>query len=150
MIIPTPQVKFIASLSNGETVVEGKADFKYIDGNHTPWIRLVRYATENKLDITSLSLFTPDGRTFTLPSRGKNPKFKAFDDADKPLDYQIDRKLGREQKGVRMPNGGVELGKVEIKGHFTVGVAYFADHKVEVWVDEEDTRNSWYLTSKLK
>lgn len=150
MNIPEPQTKFIASLSNGETVVEGKGDFAYIDGLPMPWPRLVRYAVENQLTITSLSLFTPDGRTFTLPSRGRNPKFKAFDSAEKPLDYQIERKVAREQSAVKLEDGTIKAtGPVQLKGHYTVGVAFFGDHKVEIWVDEFDTRNSWYLSTKI-
>lgn len=146
MLIPEPKIRFIASLNNGETIVEGKEPFNYINGEVTPWNRLMRYIAEMKLEITSLSLFTPDGRTFTLPSRGRNPKFKEFADSEKPVDYTIERKLAREQDAVKHADGQIETtGPATLKGHFTVAIAYFPTYKLELWVDELDTRNSWYL-----
>lgn len=149
MEIPQAKVRFIASLSNGETIIEGKGDFEYIDGQQSPWLRLVRHAVDKQLEITSLALFTPDGRTFTLPSRGKNPKFKAFLDSEKPIDYQIERKLSREMVMGKPVNNKSPIQSQKIVGHYTVGVAIFPDKRVEVWVDEGDTRNSWFLTTNL-
>lgn len=129
----THNVLFRASLSNGETITEDRN----ITGDETgsPWTKLVRYARDNNLTITSLALITPAGQTFNLPSAGNNPKFKTAETA-KPIGYAVKRTISRNLR---------EDGSAEIDDHFTIATAQFETHQIEIWVDEKNPRNSWSL-----
>ena len=128
------------SLSNGETFYENKGIFVLIPGELSPWKRLLNYIVEHKVEITSLSLFTKDGRTFNLPSAGKNPKFAPFALAEKPIDYIFNRYLAREHEVVDM-----KVVKTEATDWFAVIEAIYPTYKLQLWVDENNTRNSWVL-----
>ncbi len=59
--------QFVATLSDGTTIVEGDKDFKAELGKRTPWYRLTEHlARHDDLHITSLRL-NLDGRTIHLP-----------------------------------------------------------------------------------
>ena len=131
------KVKWQVSLTNGETLFEGKGDFKEIRGQSSPWQRLTKYIIENSLDITSLSLYTDDGRTFNLPSKGKNPKFREFSLMDKPLDFNFAHKLARN---IMKDGTSIE------SGWFTFIEAIYPTYRLQLWVDENDTRNCWVLS----
>lgn len=128
-------VYWIAGLSNGQTITEGKGDFQVIEGELSPWQRLLAFCAANGATITSMSLATADGRRFNLPSAGKNPKFKAFADAPKPLSYKAFRKFGADVTRNSQTN----------KDLFTViEASYEGGSAIQVWVDE-DTLTSWSL-----
>lgn len=133
-------VSWLVSLSNGETFLEGKGKFAEIPNEPSPWQKLIKYTAEKKVLITSLSLHTKDGRTFNLPSLGKNPKFKPFSEARKPLDYNLFRATSREMGAVK---GRAE--NIKISEWYTVIEAIYPSYKLQLWVDEMDTRNSWVL-----
>lgn len=130
----THKVLFRASLSNGETLVEGAPKIKD-DEEGSSWRKLVAYARENGLEITSLCLTTPAGQTFNLPSAGKNPKFKSAQ-TEAPEEYLVMRKVGAD----------VDMtGKRDVTDFFTVAQADYGDYKLQIWVDEDNPRNSWSL-----
>ena len=134
----THQVKWKISLSNGETFHEGKGIFQEIVGELSPWQKLLGYMANGSFVITSLSLWTDDGRTFNLPSAGKNPKFVIFNQSENPVGYRMFRAYGREAsiaQGQRMEKAGEDL--------FTVAEASYRDCLLQLWVDENDTRNCW-------
>lgn len=136
------------SLSNGETFYEGKGNYTQIKGELSPWNRLLKYTTENKLLITSLSLYTQDKtekhpRTFNLPSAGNQPKFKPFQQAEKPLDFRYGHYLAQDHKV--MNNQVVES---KATGWFAVIEAIYPTYKLQLWVDENNTRNTWVLVLK--
>ena len=137
-------VKWQVSLSNGETFYEEKGNFKSIPNIDSPWQRLNEYACDVKADITSLSLYTNDGRSFNLPSAGKNPKFRAFDMQEKPLYYEMYRKLGQD-----FIKGGNAMNPVSESALFTVIVAYYDGYQLQLWVDENNTKNCWTLMEKI-
>lgn len=131
-------VLWSVSLSNGETIHEEKGEYKTIPGELSPWQRLVSYIGRNGLSITSLSLYTKEGRRFSLPSAGKDPRFKAFAEAEKPTSYRMFRKMG----------GDIMNGQVKAQDNFTVAQATYSDGRImEIWVDNH-TLNSWVLMSK--
>jgi len=138
------QVKWQVGLSNGETFFEGKGNFDYIDGAPSPWLRLFDYLAEKKCRITSLSLFTDTGQRWNLPSAGNRPKFKAFYEAEVPVDFNCFRKLGEDKKGIREGN---ELTVTETVSQdlFTVAQAEFENYFLEVWVNEANTKHAWTL-----
>ena len=126
------QVKFQVSLSNGQTFYEGKGEFQKIPGELSPWNKLIQYTIQNKCLITSLCLYTDKGQRFNLPSAGKNPKFKAFIDTDKPYDYRVFRSLGSDIDG-------------DNPEWFTVAEAIYKEYKLQIWVDEMNPDNCWVL-----
>jgi len=141
------KVKWHASLSNGGSFFEGKGDFSERKGEKSPWQRLITYTVENKVEITSLSLYTDDGRTFNLPSAGKNPNFKEFVDIEKPIDYNAFRKLGQNHNVVR-EGGEARITGSEIADLFTCIEAIYPDYRLQLWVDEFNTENCWVLVIK--
>jgi hypothetical protein len=132
----THNVRWAVSLSNGDTVYEEKGDYQTIDNELSPWQRLVKFIEENKLHITSLALYTEDGRRFNLPSAGNNPRFKAFDESKKPIIYKMFRRIGFDV-----------IGKDQKEEIFTIAQAEYEDGvKLQVWVDEQNF-NSWTLVT---
>lgn len=61
-------IKWVATLSNGTTAVEHVGEYKIVPGQSKPWVRLVRFAGENGLHLTSLRL-NFRGRTIHMPRR---------------------------------------------------------------------------------
>lgn len=108
------------SLSNGEVIHEERSVFfKTVEGELSPWQKLLRYLAKNDLHITALWLNTVDGsRNFNIISSGNNPRFKAFADAPKPVEYKMFRKAGMDV----MPNG--EQGEPDL---YTVAEATYRD-----------------------
>jgi hypothetical protein len=129
------KAKWTVGLSNGETLYEEKGLFCTRPGEASPWQQLQQYLAQTGLSITSLSIFMDDGRRWNLPSAGKNPKFKAFGDAAKPVSYRMFRKMG----------GDVMNGSVINEDRYTVAeAAYDGSIRLQTWVDES-TGNSWSL-----
>jgi hypothetical protein len=142
--LPEPKVFFIASLSNGETVVEGRGVWYWANEIPSPWNRLIRYTVEKKLTINSLSLSTPHGAVFTIPTAGGRPRFRGFadDKALKPLDYEVKRYLARDMD-IGIVDKKAEIEGVEIAEFYTIAEAIYKDYSVEVWVNELNPRLSW-------
>jgi len=135
----THTVKFQISLSNGETFFEGKGPFKEIPGEKSPWQKLIDYLVENKVEITSLALYTDEGRRFTLPHAGKNPKFAPQIKGDfvLPIDFHLFRYIEQDLKVT--PTG--EITDRRTAALFTVAEAIYPDYKIQLWVDEHDHNN---------
>lgn len=128
-------VKFKAGLSNGETIFEGRGDFALLKGELAPWLRLLTYLKEKDLKITSLGLYTDKGHNYNLPSLGRNPKFKAFSECDKPDRLHYMRKLGQDFAPMGTPES------------FAIVVAEYKNYSLEIWVSEENPDNSWVLST---
>lgn len=121
-------VLFIAGLSNGETITEEKGNFQTITGELSPWQRLQKYIQEKGVTITSLSLYTKDGKRWNIPSNGNNPKFKAFGDAPKPISYKFYRRMGADV----INNGGLKDEEI-----YAVVEAEYESVKIQVWVNDK-------------
>lgn len=133
----TKRVLWTVGLSNGETLTEEKGNFQTITGELSPWQRLKSYIAKEGVTITSLSLYTASGMRWNIPSTGKNPKFHAFSLADKPLSYNMFRKMGGD-----IIDGST--GDLENVDMYTVIEAIYPDCSLQVWVDE-NTFNSWSI-----
>lgn len=137
-------VKWQVGLSNGETFFEDKGNFCIVEGEPSPWQRLLLYLAENKASITSLSLITDSGQRWNLPSAGNRPKFKAFEDAETPVDFDCFRKVAFDvvntEKEIDLATTPHDL--------FTVAQAEFENYFLEVWVNENNPRHSWTLILK--
>ncbi|MCK9598080.1 MAG: hypothetical protein M0R37_12125 [Bacteroidales bacterium] len=130
-----PKALWCASLSDGTTHYEGKGDFAAIPGEQSPFLRLLSLIASKNLAITSLSLYSDDGRHWALPSAGHNPKFRAFDSARKPCRYSFFRKVRR----VAMGRGTGQ------EDRFAVIEAEYGDGtRLQLWV-EDGTLNCWTL-----
>jgi len=137
------------SLSNGETFYENKGDFIKVNGQLSPWNKLIKYTLEKKVFITSLSLYTYDKgtttpRTFNLPSAGKDPKFAPFAVVDKPLDFKYGHYIAQDHDVVNNT-----IVKSVVTDDYAVIEAFYPDYKLQLWVDENNTRNSWVLVVKV-
>lgn len=136
------RLRWKIGLSDGTNYIEGNAPFDVIQGELSPWLRLQDHIKDNNLTIKSLSLIelfpdAQDNRTFNLPSAGKNPKFRAFDMAEKPKDYNF----------FRMVAGDINSkDQTKIDTEFAVIEAIYENHSVQLWVDERNTRNCWVLS----
>jgi len=143
------KVKFQVSLSNGETFYEGKGEYQdFQDGRPSPWNRLLRYIVDNGLDITSISLYTDDGQRFNLPTSGHNPKFREFDEAEKPIDYNFGRKMAREADAVRDGRQVKLTSDWETSDWYTFIEAIYTDYRMQLWVDENNPKICWTLLKK--
>lgn len=122
------------SLSDGSSYQEGKGDYAVIEGELSPWRRLLAFIDDRKLTITSIAIRSGE-LAWNISSMGRNPKFRAFCDAPKPIRCKFFRKMGVDVRG---PHKGIEA-------HFSVIEAEYADgRKIQVWVDEK-TLSSWTL-----
>ena len=126
------QVKWVASLSDGTRAYEGKNEYEEIEGELSPWQRLLKYIDKNGLKITSIGLYCGEQR-WNLPSAGKNPKFRAFDVAEQPVSYRFYRRVGFN----------VLSGKRE-EEMFNVIEANYLDRILQTWVSQ-DGKSSWSL-----
>jgi hypothetical protein len=133
-------VKWQVSLNNGETLYEGKGNFIEVEGELSAWNKMIQYVTENNLEITSLSLYTNSGQRWNLPSKGGNPKFRAFDIAQKPFKLQLERVQGMDWDDQNNPDIYTTINAF----YDYEGVIY----KLSIWVDEKNTNNTWTLFTK--
>lgn len=139
----THKVKFQVSLSDGQTLYEGKGILEEIAGEKSPWQKLQTYVVDQKVEITSLSLFTDDGRHFNLPTAGANPKFNPQipGERPKPLDFEIFRYIDYDIKAI--PIG--EVVEKKVANWFTVAEVMYPKYKIQIWVDENNSQNSWLM-----
>lgn len=136
MRLNTHNVKWRVSLSNGETYYEGKGLFIEELGELSPWNKLLQYLKEKEVTITSLGLYTNDGKTFNLHSSGNNPKFNIFSKEDLPISYKMYRKLGIDLQG------GSD------NSLFTVAIAEYVDYELQLWVNDKNHSHCWTLLVK--
>lgn len=131
----TYNVNWYASLSDGTSRQEGLGEFQVIKGQPSPWLRLLAFCEAKGLAITSLSLRSKT-LSWNLPSAGKHPKFRAFEDMAKPDSFKFFRQAGQDYN----PDGS---GKGEMDRYSVIEASY-GDRKVQVWVDHA-TLASWTL-----
>lgn len=133
------KVLWTVGLSNGETIAEEKGNFQTVEGELSPWQKLLSYCAEKGVTITSLSLYTKDGMRWNLPSAGKNPKFGELQNLPKAVDFIMQRKIAQERRSDALDKDAGWVDK------HTVAIAVFEDgRRLEVWVAEE-TLISWSI-----
>lgn len=126
LVIPenTP-CRWVAGLSNGETLVERQGRVALIKGEASPWMKLQNYIKENNLSIQSFGIWDGD-KHYNLPSI--KPKFGG----KVPVKYNCFRKLASD---ILMGEGNVE--------HYICAEAIYEGFTVQLWVDEMDTNKMW-------
>lgn len=143
--LPEPKVNFLASLSNGETIIEGRDGWEWRDGEKSPWNRLIEYTVKNNLVITSVSLLLPRGRgVVTLPPISNKSRFVGYQNVPQPIDFEVGRYLGRDISGTAEGNVA-HIENVVIKEFYTILSAYYKDHILQVWVSELQNYKSWVV-----
>jgi hypothetical protein len=123
------RVKWQVSLSNGETLYEGKGQFQRIKGEKSPWQLLLSYMALKEVYITSMSLYTDDGQRFNL--------------AEKPLDYVFFRQMIQDHEGTIDETGVANIEKTTVADLCTVIEAIYKDYRLQLWVSEIDPRICW-------
>jgi hypothetical protein len=81
------QVRWIATLSNGDMAIQDEGEWIAKAGERSPWVRLTRWAAENDLHLDSLA-FDFKGKIVKMPQ----PKFDKFGLGEKnlvPLFYSL-------------------------------------------------------------
>jgi hypothetical protein len=126
--LPESHIRFVAGLSNGETLVEGRGKLERVDGGLAPWHKLQAYIKENNLTINSFGLWIGD-RHYNLPSM--KPKFGG----EIPLGYHCSRKFSADASLVG--------GSVEHPSIYICAEAIYEDYKVQLWIDEQDDNKVW-------
>jgi hypothetical protein len=116
--------QWVASLSNGEIMIEGTGRCKYVKGEPSPWLKLKEYLEETGEHITSLKIQC-GGREYILPS--SSPRFKG----ETPKSYNYFRKVGFN---VNPPRNETRYICVE---------AIYEDKRVQLYVDEYEGKTSW-------
>lgn len=125
MKIENTSSRWVAGLSNGETVVEGKGIAERIEGQDSPWWKLQTYLEQNNLQITSLGIWIND-RHYNLPSN--KPKFGG----EIPLRYNFFRKVSVDY-----------LTGSDDYEHYICVEAIYDTYKIQMYVDENDTNKMW-------
>lgn len=126
MKLKESKLRWIAGLSNGETLIEGEGIVSRIDGEDSPWWKLQKYLEEKNLTINSFYLAS-GGQHFNLPSI--NPKFGG----EKPLGYNCFR---------RVRSDGL-VGDTDNDEFYTCAEAIYDGFKIQLYVDENDLNKSW-------
>ena len=81
------RVRWVATLSDGSTVVEDSGEFVEVPGERKPWVKLCSYLGGNGLHLTSLRL-NFKGRTIHLP-RANFDRFAYNEISRAPLFYSL-------------------------------------------------------------
>lgn len=136
--------RWLASLSNGETAIEGKEPYNEIEGDKSPFLRLKEDIARRKLEITTIRIQVEiEGlptRTFNLPSLSQNAKWVNR----KPLlpwgfDYfrtVLQDMINTDEGFVRRP---------EKDEHYIEIHAYYDDFTLATIVSEDTGNESWSL-----
>lgn len=126
MKLPESKIKWIAGLSNGETLIEGEGVVAYTPGELSPWWKLQEYLKKNELTINSFYL-AGGGKHFNLPSM--NPRFKG----ETPEDYNCFRRV--------IADGVFGGGKID--EFYTCAEAIYKEYKIQLYVNEFDLNKVW-------
>lgn len=117
--------RWVAGLSNGETLVERQGKVAIVKGEASPWWKLQEYLEKNNLTIQSFGIWDGD-KHYNLPSA--KPKFGG----EVPLKYNCFRKLSSD--------GLMSEGNVE---HYICAEAIYSSFTVQLWVNELDSNKMW-------
>lgn len=138
----THKVRWAVTLSDNSSHIEGEGLFEAIANQPSPYSKLRQYMLNENLSIVSLHLFTDSGETWMLPSAdlSKMPEFSPFRTLGQASDYAVKRFIGANFNGYPK--------KVEREDIFTVGIAIYGKYKLSVWVNENNTKESFVLVEE--
>lgn len=131
-----PEGTWVATLSDGSTITEHSGQFKIIEGERKPWVRLCRFLGDNKLWLTSLRL-NYRGRTIHMP-RTKLDKFGMTERTRTPLYYSL-----QYHHEAEMTFGGA----VKEEWNYIDLAAHYQDFAVHFVQDVTNGDNSWIVVT---
>ena len=138
----TDTARWVATLSNGQTIVEDSGEFTFSPGEPKPWVKLTRYLGESDLYLTSLRL-NFKGRTIHMP-RTNFGKFGMTEHSMSPLfyslQYQLEAEMGSSQDG--------PVGTQWAQKHYVDLIAHYPTWDVHYVQDLEDGNTSWVIVTK--
>jgi hypothetical protein len=128
-------VKWVATLSDGTTAVEHSEDWKIIEGQRKPWVRLCQFAAEEGLHLTSLRL-NFRGRTIHMP-RMAFDRFDMNEQSLAPKFYSLQYHI----EGEFLDNGGFsQVDFVDLAAHYDGYVVHYIQ-------DVSDGNTSWVVVT---
>lgn len=147
-------IKWVASLSDGSTAIEGVAPFEEIDGELSPWLKLREHRKQHGLRVTGLRLQVQrEGeptRTLCLPSCSVGPKGNHERFASLwpivPVGYEFYRWV---DKTVRVGHSG-SLTAEYVDAIHAEGRALFPGFALSLIVDGGDGNETWAVVHREK
>lgn len=145
------KARWLVSLSNGDTAIEGKPPYEEIEGELSPWQRLIRYLSFNKLSITGIRIQldsdTNPTRTFNLPSL--SPKAKWINRKPiLPIGFNyfrtVEQVMTVESVDEKGQINGLER-KENLDTHYIEIHAYYPTFTLVFIVDEDTGNESWAM-----
>jgi len=142
------KARWLVSLSNGETAIEGKSPYEEIEGELSPWQRLIRYIALNKLHITTIRIqIDVDNlptRTFNLPSLSPKAKWGNLKPI-LPSGFNYFRRVEQTMRPDYVDETGIHGLHPEAEIHFIEIHAYYPNFKLVTIVEEDTGNESWSL-----
>ena len=138
------ETKWVASLNDGSTAIEGTAPFAEVSGEDSPWAKLKKHIFDNHLHITGMRIqATKLGHpteTHNLPSLGdhnirSNGKHKKFRHVKpiQPISYDYFRYIETDMYKIYKEQKFIEIR------------AIYEDFTVSLFVDEMEGSESWVV-----
>jgi hypothetical protein len=125
-------IGWVAWLSNDAVIHEHHGNFKIIEGEPSPWVRLCSFLVDNNLHIVKLALDV-DGELVHLPS---TPGFGLDEFHQTPRSYSIQYRI----------EGEVITGEIRAKGYIDLA-GHYEDFTVHLIHDMSEL-NAWILVTK--
>lgn len=142
------KARWLVSLSNGETAIEGKSPFEEIIGELSPWQKLTRYLASNKLTITGIRIQVDvdelPTRTFNLPSLSPKAKWQNLKPI-LPTGFNYFRRVEQTMLADSVDEEGIHGLRAKDQHHFIEIHAYYPTFTLLVIVDEDEGNESWSM-----
>lgn len=115
--------KFVATLSDGSTVVQDEGHWTEVPGERKPWIRLCEFTAKEGLTVTSLRL-NFNGKTIHLPKE-RMDRFKFNDTNMKPLKYSLCYHVEVDDV---FTGGGTEEKFIDLAAHYDTFTLHYINN----------------------
>lgn len=131
--------KWIATLSDGETIVEGEGNWGIQPGKRLPWARLCEYAQENNLSITDLYLLLDGEQEIHIPSSLDRFNLSIYKPSQYSIQHllEIDNLLGGNRQ---------ETTFIDIAAVYEIG----DNLMVHLIIDVSNWKNMWIVVTEPK
>lgn len=135
-------VRWKVTLNNNHVHTEGDGFFVERISGPSPFQKLKKLLQEKELTIKTLALFSADGREWILPSQDVShmPHFEPFRTSSRPIEYLVKRFVGKNMNNDKPVNNMNDL--------YTVGVAVYSDYELQLWVNENNTKETFTIVEQ--
>lgn len=142
------KARWLVSLSNGDTAIEGKAPYEEIEGELSPWQRLIRFVALNKLQITTIRIQVDvddlPTRTFNLPSLSPKAKWGNLKPI-LPSGFNYFRRVEQTMIPDYVDEKGIHGLHPTNEKHFIEIHAFYPTFNLVTIVDEDEGNESWSM-----